>query len=352
MNRINKPTVMFRCDGGNIPEIGTGRIRRCLNLAICLRGVYKINSRFIIRDLDGEPPRVLHHRFAVHLLPPVSDWEISALRIIKRVAPQLVVVDALDKGGRFLRNLKTELPQIPTITLDDTGEGLEYATCSINGMLESSKANYNGPDYAIILSGDETPAGVRPDVGEVFLSFGGYDHNNLTLKALEALTKLKRPLNVTALVGASFHDERKLLDLADKSEIGRLDIIRESPNIGSLLKKSDIGIVSGGITLFEAMHCGIPSLVISQYELQTATAARFHLKNAVIDLGLGESIDTGKISESVESLINDYSRRKALSQRAAELVDGRGLWRIAEIVNVIARPEAVAAKRKLTPVKV
>ncbi|MBD3170558.1 MAG: hypothetical protein GF307_13825 [candidate division Zixibacteria bacterium] len=347
MNRLTEPTVIFRCDGGNLPETGTGHIRRCLNLAIYLRDTYKVNSRFIIRDLDGEPPLVLHHRFAVHLLPPVSDWETPAMRIVKRVNPQLVVVDMLDNGGKFLKLLHDQAPAIPTITMDDLGMGLDYASCGINSILEDERAEFNGEDFVILASGEESAKVIKDEVKEVFLSFGGFDFGGLTAKALRSLTLLDEKLEVTALVGRSYNNEEKLLGIASGSNIRRLDIVRETSNIGYLLKKSDISIVAGGLTLYESMHCGLPTMVLCQYDHQVGTAAKFQSKGAAINLGLGEKVDDEFVSSQVKALIDDYDKRKNLSETAAGLVDGKGLRRVAEIINTLANHRFQVSKARV-----
>jgi len=313
-------------------------------LALHLRNHYGIDSRFIIRDLDGEPPQVLKHRFAVHLLPPVSEWEPLATRIVQRVSPRVVVVDMLSGGGKFLKMLRSEALDLKTITMDDRGEGLKYAMFSINAILETSEATFCGPDYAIISSSSECPLVPRAKVEEVLLCFGGYDHNGLTVKALKSIVGMGKCLNVTALIGSAFHNENELLDLAASGKIGRFDIIKETSNIGFFLKRADIGIVSGGLTLFEAMHCGLPTMALCQYEHQVATSARYQKEGAVVNLGLGTRIDRSRIGGELESLIDDYPRRAALSKRAAELVDGKGLQRVAEIINAITKDNMIPAE--------
>ncbi|MCP4634083.1 MAG: hypothetical protein GY855_14255 [candidate division Zixibacteria bacterium] len=333
MNRLNEPTIIFRCDGGSLPETGTGHIRRCLNLALLLREKYGINSRFLTRDLDGRPPDALYYRFPVHLIPPVPNWEKTAMRIVQRIDPSLVVVDLLDKGSSFLETLSIETPEIPTITMDDTGMGLDFATCSINSILEHPKATYNGPDYLILSSGVTEVDEPQKKVEEIFLCFGGYDHNDLTVKVLEAVTVLKRRFKVTVLVGRAFLNEEVLISITENKNVERVDIIKETSNIAYLLKKADIGIVSGGLTLYEAMNCGLPVMVLSQYEHQAITAARFHKAKAVIDLGLGSKVVESRLVAELENLCDDYRSRLSLSSKAASLVDGKGINRVAEIIN-------------------
>ncbi len=333
MKTPNKPLVVFRCDGGDLPETGTGHIRRCLNLAIHLRNSYNIESRFIIRDLNGRPPFVINYKFAVHLLPPVNEWQPLALKIVDRLNPQLVVVDMLDKGDTFLKILKEKLPDIPTLTFDDTDDGIKNASISINGIMEHPAADFSGPDYVILSSGSEAPMIPRREVKEIFLCFGGYDHNHLTKKSIKALCNLNRKIKVTAVVGHSFSYDTSDPNSYSCANILGLDIIRETSNIGYLIKKADIGIVSGGLTLYEALHCGLPTIALNQYRHQTETAENFAKKGATINLGLGSETNIETIAEAVKSLMNNYAQRMALSKQARGLVDGKGLHRIAEIIN-------------------
>jgi spore coat polysaccharide biosynthesis predicted glycosyltransferase SpsG len=335
MNRINEPTIVFRCDGNGVDECGNYHINRCLKLALSLRERFRISSRFIIRDLSSEPQRLLKNRFVVHLLPPVEAWEQSALKIVNRIDPELTVIDMGDNGERFLELLHENRPELTTMVLDSSGGSLDRADYSINALIDNPRAACNGPEYAIVETGDQSPQVVRKSSREILICLNDQEGEQTVLKALESVIELKSPLDVTVLVNDGFNDSEKLLRIASNRLSGRLDIIKGTSNIGYFLKKTDVGIVSGDPIMFEAMHCGLPSIVLNRDREQLRYSEKFQSRGAVINLGLVSQVERTKLTKALDMLVDNYPRRLALSRKAVKLVDGQGLRRLTEIINML-----------------
>ncbi|MBD3234926.1 MAG: hypothetical protein GF315_14485 [candidate division Zixibacteria bacterium] len=136
---MNTPIVVFRCDFIKTDNGRIDRAQKCMELALCLRENYGINSRFIVQDLNGEPPPVLEHKFAVHLIPPFMNWEGTASKIIKKLSPELLIVNLDVPVGSFMNLLARRCPLLKTINIDAKGNGSEYSPIRVNSSNRFSK---------------------------------------------------------------------------------------------------------------------------------------------------------------------------------------------------------------------
>ncbi len=139
---MNTPIVVFRCDFIKTDENGIDRAQKCMELALCLREKYEISSRFIVQDLNGEPPPVLEHRFAVHLIPPFMNWEGTASKIIKKLSPELLIINLDESVDRFVKLVARRCPRLQTIYIDGDGNGSEYSPIRLNSDNGFSKTAF------------------------------------------------------------------------------------------------------------------------------------------------------------------------------------------------------------------
>lgn len=327
-----KQKIFFRVDGGNIPEIGTGHIVRCLLLAKKLAAKKDVDILFVMKNYKETVKKVKNEGFKVCIISPDKDELGFLLGCIKKFQPEIVIVDKLHNGIEYMKKIKET--GIILITFDDLGKGNQYADIVVNAIFDAGDTCYKGLDYLVLPEKVVNKRKINKKCKSILLSFGGYDYLNLTLKVMKALTKLEKGIKIIVAIGGNYKGKRELNQFLHKGSRRKYTILHNTPDFTKLLAEADLAVISGGLTLFQAMSIGLPSIVLCQYKHQLETASKFERKEAIINLGMGNKVSNATIRKEINELLNDYGKRLSLSQNSRALIDGEGLGRVAELVRV------------------
>lgn len=154
------------------------------------------------------------------------------------------------------------------------------------------------------------PIAIRGSVSSIIVSFGGSDIN------------IHRAHEMTSALSARFSD------LHIEAAAGLPGIIA-----GELFSRADIAVSGGGQTMNELLYLGIPTVVVSLSNNQDAQIEEALAHDAIRRAG---NINDTNILEHVAGTISElYSEdsRQIMSEKAKELIDGKGAERIAEAIN-------------------
>ena len=332
--------ILFRCDGGALPEIGMGHVIRCLLIADTLRN-NQTDISFAMKEYKEGIAKVKEKGYKVFGITVTEDENEATLKIIERISPDIAILDKLNNDLLLLKTIKTL--GVVVITLDDQGKADAYSDIRINAIIAAAEQNapnlYQGPDYVVLpLYEKKLRATTRKQVQKIFLSFGGYDHLNLTQKTLQALESLDAHIGLDAVIGAAYLYKDKLHKFL--THYARpCNVFFNPRDFNALLDQADIAIISGRLTLYQALSRGIPSIVISQYDHQLKTATIFEKQNAVISLGKGPTVKENEIYDAVTQLLQDYNLQEDLRSNGSQSVDGKGLERVAQLIDVVKERE-------------
>jgi spore coat polysaccharide biosynthesis predicted glycosyltransferase SpsG/ribosomal protein S18 acetylase RimI-like enzyme len=324
--------VMFRCDGGAQPEVGTGHVRRCILIADWLSSNQICKIAFLMKKEALENRRVEEKNYELHLIEQGKDTFEQTLRAVQAFSPDILVLDILNSGEKYIQTLRDTGTLV--ISLDDDGPNQKSADVAINAILENGSTLFEGPDYIVLPELQINKNQLSQNCKRLFISFGGYDHLNLAMKVLRALQHLSKDLTITVAVGDSYQNIDDLKNFAETAT-PKINVYVNPSNFGELFNEADLAVVSGGLTLFEAMARGVPSIVISQYTHQAKTAQRYHDRKAIIFLGMGNQVSECAIEEKVSAIAKDYRLRNSLRKQALSFVDGNGLQRVANIIRIV-----------------
>jgi len=328
--------IMFRCDGGRTPEIGTGHVARCSRLAEALLAQGGVEPSFVMQDNDFSREFARGAGWKVHTFPE-KDMKACAAIFAKR-KPDIIVVDRLDSDPAFMEMANPLCKAL--VSFDDLGPGASLADMVINGIVGDGKTvhghtGYAGPRYVITPPELATSLKeIRDGCKHVFVSFGGYDHLNLTLKSARALESLDPSREVRLVVGGAYPFWSEL-EAFLKTSKRRFSLHKTPANYAELLTSSDLAIISGGLTLFEAMTAGVPALVLAQYEHQVITGKTYMKAGAADFLGMGDAVAEAEIMRRATGLISDRVARQRMSRSGQRLVDGEGLSRTTDLIRVV-----------------
>src|SRR5262249_23388266 len=140
----------------------------------------------------------------------------------------------------------------------------------------------------------------------------------------------------TVVVGSAFPHGEALARLVATST-APVVVRRDLPTLLPEFRRADLAVVAGGLTMYEALATGTPSLALCQEAWhQPFLAAWCAERGAMVALGQGTAADEGDVAAAIDALARDPDRRAALSRAGQVLVDGSGTRRVAARMRALA----------------
>lgn len=305
-HELTRRTILFRplCS----ERFGWGHLSRCMTIAARLQHHDIVWDTELVHDAGRERLRA-------------AGWNtLSPNR------PDVVVLDRLDTSAREVAQWVQR--GVAVVTLEDEGTGASLADATINDMYRPhpERAGRHGYHYGerfVVLRSEFVgmpPYGVGEELEKVLVTFGGTDPLGLTERVSAWLDAAG--LDVTVVVPPG------------REEVGRVHgKIVENPSMVREMARADLVVTSGGRTLYEAGAVGVPALAILQNERE---ARHVHLGVGNVNLGPGYLLDGARFTEVVRAM-GDVAMRERLSDEASRGIDGRGVERVARIIEEVGR---------------
>ena len=353
--------IFIVTDGGH--EIGMGHVMRCLSLAKVLR-IEKMDAGFFIHSKRSILPvykRIESEGFKVRYL------DSGIADVLYEEKPDILFIDlphyisrqeSGDKARElgivymavndmFLNSEDADViinPSIlispnPPLTSPDPSTGWVPRPPSEGGErrgdLKGGRGGvYSGAEYAIINdSFYNTPFHFKERgrvVKNILITMGGSDSSHQTKRVLESLMESMKEVNIDVVIGMAYGDFT-----GNKYNDTRVKFHYDAKNMAELMMDADIAFIAGGITLYEAAFTGLPVIIIAQDKYQELTAREFQRRGFGHYLGMFDSITGDMIKKSSKRLFKDYDIRTEMSSTGRNLVDGKGVFRVAEIIKSV-----------------
>ncbi len=336
---------------------------RCLALAevLAVRGSQPL---FLCRDHEGHLIANIRARtWPVEVLPapdpsldpgsdPYAAWRgvpvlvdaEQTLEALNGCKPEWLVVDhyGLDVGwearvrphvGRLLSIDDLERPHESDVLLDQNyapARSDRYGSC-----VPAGGRTLLGPRYALLdaqYRAHREGQSPRPGrVNRVLIYFGGVDASNMTGQALTALSSPNlASLEVDVVIGVNHPVREAVWEQATARP--RTRVFGPRPHLADVMATADLAIGAGGVTTWERMCLGLPSLVISHVDNQRRACEALAADGLIDYLGDYNSVSSQQIGDAVSSLRGDTTRLLDLSSRGQRLVDGRGAPRVVDVM--------------------
>lgn len=353
---LNSPKkVIFRCDGATLPEIGSGHVIRDIVIAnklvegkICNRSeisfVIRRNGVFAL----GEE-LVLKSGYHIEKTNDKElEWNTKEeSEILADLNPTILFVDRLSTELDWMSYLKKKLKYI--ITMDDVGPGSYNANLAINPILydfSNSDNRLYGYDYLILKPlKEELLKSQSKKSSSIVASFGGHDHRNLTGFFLDVLAKKKFSNEKYQLIEVLVGNEDITLvnnwkitakEISRKDGID-VDIIVRPEDFVERLAMADFAVLSGGLTIFDAISLGIPAIGLPQYQHQLETLKSLN-DQCVLFLGSNHmDLDPEYFDEVFDHVMQAENERHMIRNRGPILIDRKGTDRLLTIISDILK---------------
>lgn len=358
--------VCIRVDSSSV--IGTGHVTRCLTLAEQFRK--NGNSvLFICRELPGNVMNlILSNGFELNKLPAANydkynqnelnihknwlavDWQVDLEQtgeIIKSLRKEidLLVVDhyAIDKKWEdgisshcyniMLIDDLADRPHTCDFLLDQNYyKDLDYR---YDNLVPKDCVKMPGPSYAMLrpefFEARQTLR--KPDgiIKNVMVFFGGADSSNQTGKVLDVISSGQfNNINFDIVLGGTNQFREKIENECKSS--GNVTIHCQIDYMAQLMAQSDLSISGGGTTTWERCCLGLPSLTIALAENQVEVAKLSENAGFAKYLGYYTEVKAEDIFEALKDLIINPEKVLSMSQIGYNLVDGKGVSRVANTI--------------------
>jgi len=344
-----KKKLLFRVDGGNVWGISIGHIKRAHYLATQLKGIYDIV--FLMQNYSDGVTYVKKLGWDVHTIPVGDNSEQSIINFCKKTNPGIIIFD-LVKFDYPIFTHYAKSQEICVIVFDIKGNIRGEPSIIINESFVPDLMHYDdvpaetrlyiGPDYFILPPEylDITKPVLNHDVKNVVITMGGSDPAGLTVKILDVLRNNPYNLHYHVILGPAFKETEAVTILT--KHLSNATIYKDPPNFIEILTWADIAMTSGGRTLMECSYLGIPPIVVPSIEHEELTAIEYSHLTGAINIGIWKSPESHiKLKSALTQYINNYSQRENISDSAKNMIDGKGIFRILDIINFYQTGEEI-----------
>ena len=256
---------------------------------------------------------------------------------IEQARPELIFFDRLDTDKETISEIRRISKDTKIISFEDQGSGAQLVDLLISDIYENqnvgSDKQLTGIENSILAPSFETlnrQREVKNSVDEIVVLFGGTDPSGLAPKALKAIESLGFEGKVKLIRGLGAKDITQQFGL-------NLEVLSNVKNMPKALSTADVAISSAGRTITELASLGIPTVCMAQNDKEL-THSHTTPENGVLMLGLGSETNVEDLARAIQGLINDFDRRKQLSDNAKTATMNRtNRALVAKIMSLVFR---------------
>ena len=328
--------IVIRVDGSH--QVGMGHVYRMMNLAEILTEAGVESLTFCGRADEQVGTWLQKSKFNVKILPYDAEVIAPLTACLHACGANLLINDVLDTDVEYMAAVRPA--DCAIVNFDDAGPGRHLADCRINALPskimseEQDNHIYQGPNY-LLLGAEFSPTAANRIRGEslnsLLVTLGGSDTYGNTLAVVAALQSFESLPPAHIITGPAFrhHDELHALLAGDK----RFAVHTSVPRMAECMQQHDLAIVGGGIMLFEAAACALPTLSIASEDFERMNIQWAEDRGITRFAAGGQPASADAIGAAARSLLENAEERRAMSELGPKVVDGRGGQRVAQIIK-------------------
>ncbi|MGH7452631.1 MAG: UDP-2,4-diacetamido-2,4,6-trideoxy-beta-L-altropyranose hydrolase, partial [bacterium] len=257
-----------------------------------------------------------------------------------------IVADGYHFGADYQRIIKEA--GLCLLFIDDDGQAEHYyADIVLNQNLHARESFYAGKEpYTRLLLGiryvllrreflqrREWKREIAEVARKVLVTLGGGDPDNVTLKVVQALQRVKGDgLEAMVVIGGS-NPHYEELQSAIKDSHSSVRLQRNVTNMPELMAWADLAISSGGTTVWELAFMGLPALVGVIAPIEELLLDGLKEQRLFVNVGWFSQLSVEQLAEALIAAMEDGKMRSHTSLLGRKLVDGYGADRVLEAMN-------------------
>ena len=312
--------VVVRVASG--PRRGFGHAVRALRVAGALRASVWICP-------DGPMPGALAPARHVTLLS-------EGVRALDQVRPDLLLLDTpvVADGRRWLAAARRR--GIPVASIHDRGIAPLASDVAIDGSLAArggiagARRSLIGPRFMVMDSQVRGRGRSAVDERLVVIALGGGPRIGLARRLAHRIVELSPEARVVIAAGFA------VLRHGSAPSRHGVEWLGPQASLATVLGRSAVAVVAGGVTLYEAAALGVPTVAVPIVEAQRATVRAFGMAGAAIVPEVTMRVDADAVARAVTRLLNNRRLGGRIGRRGRQLVDGRGTERVVRALCALA----------------
>lgn len=226
----------------------------------------------------------------------------------------VLVVDHIYSQNGLINTAKRA--KMKTVLIDGAEEDADMVDLSISPFY-NDKAQYKGGDYIVI---PECKYWMKYKAtrakNTVFIAMGGFDAENHAEFVLEILDELK----VNAIIARSINHP-------DFSEHFSRAEMFEGDDYYHAMHECTMAVTNGGLSFFEALHYGMPTIAVPQYKHQQHNIGQY------AHCCIPGKRNAAFLKDKIGYLLDNEYHRVSLSKFASHFIDGKGARRICTLIE-------------------
>ena len=299
---------------------GLGNVNRCLSIAKVL-SKNGHNPIFFISSKSTEL-LIKDYGYKSILLNQLKN-KTPIFALIKKLKIKILIIDSKNKEIINFKFLKNKVK----IVLIDNQNSTQYADLVVlPGVKEqflNPPANCLIGSKYIILNPNFKKIKTSKLKNTIFISMGGSDKYDITSRIIKPLKKTKLDFTAFIILGKFYSNSKKIHHILQNDK--RFILVDNPQNLHEIIAKCQFGIISFGITMYEAAALNIPTLVISHSFENHFSAKRINQYGWFEYLGKYDNINYSKVSEKI---ISKLTQKQKLKIKKSKLFDLKGPNRI------------------------
>lgn len=341
--------ILIRCDGSH--ALGLGHVSRCLALADELRISHGRRVTFAMRDPASAGAAAVWARgYDIDASPDDGNAEYGSwLRSLARSrGARAVVVDVRNALSRAALD-SCRLDGTLVVTIDDATDRRLASDLAfyppVPQVEELDWSGFRGQLHVgwdwVILRREFARDAARDDGDaspstDILVTMGGSDPEGMTEFAMAALDEVEPPVAIRIVVGPAFIRAEELIDVIARSHHS-VQVSCAPAEMAPLMRANRLAVCSFGVSAYELAACGVPAVHVCLTPDHARSSSAFEREAIARTAGVWGRLTRQQIAAAVMELLGSAEKRRAMSTRARELVDGRGAIRVAAIVAERAR---------------
>jgi spore coat polysaccharide biosynthesis predicted glycosyltransferase SpsG len=314
--------VLFRVAAG--PTLGYGHLVRARSLARALG----VPAHVSVRGAEAAGD--------LAAFPGVSIADPTAAALDDTNRPDVLVVDDPGQADTERWILGARERGVPAVAIVDRGLVQVDADLVVDGSIEASSGPgvFGGPMYAVLDPAIAVAREMPPtDRSGLLIALGGGSHVHVWGAAIARAIHERLPQLRVRIAGGFAQPPSE--------DRGRTQWVAAPAGLADELRRASVAVVAGGMTMYEAAALAVPAAALAVVRAQQPAIAGFARRGAVLNAGFaGDPASCARAADAVITLFTHRQRAARQAAGAARLVDGRGVFRAADLIRSLAgRPK-------------
>jgi len=299
-------------------KIGLGHLNRLKSVSEEFKK-YGLNAKFVTKSNLISKKLISNNNIFLpkYISHYVKNHKIPKKIFYKNKKHKIIFIDSYKVNNNFFKKLKQSNFKIIYFNDFKKKNNADLNICL--GSKVINKKYLSGFDYIPLSKEYSKPKKNLLNKNTLLITLGSSDPKKLTLKIVRKLLKFN--LNLIVIIGKYYDEEipKKLLKFNSK----KIRLIYQPKNLFEYFRNSDSVICAGGLTVFESLSLGIPTICLELCENQTVNILNLKKFKLIKSINLKFKKNINFRKELLDVMF-DKKYRLMISNKSIKMVNKNG----------------------------